>query len=158
MGAAAVSTGSELLSAKLQANAIRAQADWEARAAEFNADNIALQRKEVGKIASEEITDRQREVRAMLGMQKAQLAASGIDLGSELAGDIESDTRQIGQEDVFAIENNAWRQAWGLKLQESEARTRARTGRASAKQQEFYTLATGGLRGLGSIASFAAKD
>jgi len=156
-GAGMLAGGTQILAGKLEADAIEAQGAWENRAAKFSADNLALQRKEVSDIAQEDIFLRQQEVRQMLGMQRAQLAASGVEVGADTALQLQEDTKRMGQEDVMNIENNAWRQAWGLKIQETDTRNRGKFALASSKQKSFATIATAGLKGIGSFADGTYK-
>jgi hypothetical protein len=62
--------------------------------------------------------DRQRErTRALIGQQRAAMAANGIDVGTGTALDLQADAANEGEFDAMTIRSNAMRQAWGLQTQ-----------------------------------------
>jgi hypothetical protein len=161
VGAAAaggVTAATQVLSSKLQADAMVAQGEWQNQQLQFNAETMAMQRREIGKKAQEDINYRQRDVSAMLGMQKVTLAASGIDVDSDLSQQLQADTRKTGREDVAAIQNNAWREAWGMDVKIADTRTQAAFAKAGAYTNAANTIATGGLQGVSSITSGMAQQ
>ena len=54
---------------------------------------------------------------AMMGEQRAQLAANGVDLGTGSATDILTTTKFMGARDAMTIKDNASRAAWGSNMQ-----------------------------------------
>jgi hypothetical protein len=54
----------------------------------------------------------------MLGMQRAHLAAGGVDLGEGSANDILATTKFMGERDALQIHDNAMMQAWGYRTQQ----------------------------------------
>lgn len=53
-----------------------------------------------------------------VGMQRAHLAASGVDLGEGNANEILSTTKLMGERDALQIHDNAMMQAWGYRTQQ----------------------------------------
>lgn len=56
----------------------------------------------------------------VIGMQRAQLAHSGIDIGSGSALRLQEDTARVGELDALTIRNNAARAAYGYEVQASD--------------------------------------
>lgn len=56
----------------------------------------------------------------MIGMQRAQMAANGIDIGSGTPANIQADTASVGEMDALTIRNNAARQAYGYQVQAAD--------------------------------------
>lgn len=54
----------------------------------------------------------------MVGAQRAQMAANGIDLGEGNATDILTTTKAMGERDALQINDNAMMQAWGYRTQQ----------------------------------------
>lgn len=59
------------------------------------------------------------------GMQRANLAANGVDLGSGGANDILTSTRLMGDRDMAQIQTNAMREAWGYQTQATDFNSNA---------------------------------
>lgn len=60
------------------------------------------------------------KVSQVLGSQRAQLAANGVDLGSGSANNLLTTTKVMGNRDVAQIKDNALRQVWGYQTQASD--------------------------------------
>ena len=161
MGAAAaaggVSAGSQILAAKMQANAIEEQGEFQAQQLKFNSQIAMIQRKEIEDQADSDSFQKQKEVNQMLGAQKASMAANGLDVTGDLAQSIQSDTRKTGQEDVVAIKNNAWREAWGMKVKATDLSNQSNYAIAGSKFGAATTLITGGLQAAGTSADYGYK-
>lgn len=80
----------------------------------FAADDAAKR----GQLAEDAHRDR---VRQVLGTQKAAMAASGGDLTDQSSINVLSDTSRAGELDALTIRANAAREAWGLKVGESNS-------------------------------------
>ncbi len=140
----------QFLDARNKASAIERQSQFQAQQDRFNADLIDFQREDLLDRVGDDIEQRQKQVKQILGSQKAVLAARGIDVDSEFAEQAAFEERQIAVEDVSAIKNNAWRQALGLKLQSQNLRTQAKFTQAAGSEAASSTLTTGGLQALGT--------
>ncbi len=53
----------------------------------------------------------------MIGAQRANMAANGIDIGSGSALNLQADSRLVGEMDALTIRNNAERQAYNYRVQ-----------------------------------------
>ncbi len=134
----AASTYSQYASLKAQGNYQSQIALSNARLANIQADD-AVQRGE------KDVLKSQQETKAVAGSQRAALAAQGIDMKSGSALDVQEDTAGRGAMDALTIRNNAWRTAWGYKVQAQQDTTQAAFDKLAAKNQARSTLLTGGL-------------
>ncbi len=140
--------GFSLYQAHEQAEAQRAQADFTARQFEQNQ-----------KLADIEATDAIRrgdrnaslagvQARQHIGAQRAAAAASGVDANFGSALDIQADTAEMGAMNQVTIKNNAWREAWGYKIQALNASSSAGFARMAGDNQSRNTLLTGGMNAI----------
>ena len=91
--------------------------------------------------------------RVLVGAQRAAMAAQGLDLESGSALDIQQETAGIGAMDALDIKNNAWREAWGYKVQANQYGQQAAFTKITGKNQSRTTLLTGGLSAAKDIAT-----
>lgn len=146
---------------KIQAAKERAQmmielADERSKISELNAEMSeinAKQAKEAGDQAATQIEFRQRKLR---GAQRSALAASGVDTGFGSGAEIQAESEMIANLDMATVKNNAYRQAWGFKMEAAGTRLEAAYGKLAASKQASATIkgaqfdAAGGLlEGLG---------
>jgi hypothetical protein len=156
--------GASLAGASAQSGAIDAKGQYEAqmyeqnaRFAEINADD-ALKR---GAEAAQQQLKRGAEVQ---GSQRAALAAQGIAIDSGSAADIQADTAALAAQDAMKIQNNAWREAWGYRVQANDYRGKAELTKLGAKTDSANTLLAGGMKaaaftadGISKLPNFNAK-
>ena len=151
--AGGVASAVQLYQGFQNADAIKAQADFQKAQAEHNAQLAELKRSEVFKMAEEDIEDKQFEVRRMMGAQKSSLAANGISLDSDLAMELEAESRDIGASDIQKIKNNAWREAWGLSVEADNIRQSAKFNSSAAAQSAQNSIISGGANALSTVSN-----
>jgi len=152
---AVIGTG---VSSYSQSQAQKQQGAYEASIYETNARLAEIQAKDAirrGELAS---TEKKKQTKQLIGSQRARLAAQGQELGLRESDAllIQEETAEFGALDALEIRNNAWREAWGYRVQASDYLSRAKFARLTAKQKARNTLLTGGLQAAGQIASGAA--
>lgn len=98
--------------------------------------------------------------RVLIGAQRAAMAAQGLNLEDGSALDIQQETAGIGAMDALDIKNNAWREAWGYKVQANQSSQQAKFASITARSQSRNTLLTGGLSVAKDIATgyYNAKE
>lgn len=97
---------------------------------------------------------RQREnVKKLIGAQRASEGAQGIEVNSGSALDVQADTAGQGAVDELTIKNNAWREAFGYRVQANDLRTQSQFTKLSAANKSRNTILTAGM----NIASDAAS-
>lgn len=147
-GAAVATMGLQMYSAKRQADAMKSQAAFQAQQSRFNAEVLEVQREELLAQAQEDQTEMAKQIQGMLGSQRVALAAQGIDVDSDVALQIQEETREVGRQDLMALKNNAWRKAWGIEVEQMNLRQSATMGVIGAQMGASATLATGGAQAL----------
>ena len=105
------------IQAKNAAQAERNAAEYNAQIANNNAIIAAQQRSTTLQQGEAEAHKSMRDQAQMIGAQRAQMAANGIDLTQGSAQDILASTKFLGGIDVNTIQSNAARQAWGYEVQ-----------------------------------------
>lgn len=120
------------------------------RLSEFQAEDI-LRRGEL------QAKEHKRKVRRLIGSQRAALAAQGqeLSLAESDALAIQEESAIMGALDVLEIKNNAWREAWGYRVQASQYEAQREFARLTAKQKARQTILTGGLNIAKDIATAA---
>lgn len=152
----AASTAMNFSAQQSAARGAKRQGEYEAGIYEQDADIAAGQATDAidrGRQAE----GRQRTVtKQTVGAQRAQMAASGIDLGVGSASDVQEDTARIGELEALTIRNNAKREAYGYEVQAMDLRSRATLARmggattaASLRNQSYGTLLNGALQTYG---------
>lgn len=138
-----------------QGQAAAAQAEYNAAVARNNqiiSEQQAQDALKRGQIAEEQ---KRRETSALIGRQRATLAASGVALDQGNPLDILGDTAQFGELDALTIRNNADREAYGYRVQGMNFAAEAglNDARAAASRQAGLMGAAGTLlSGAGNAA------
>lgn len=136
-------TASSLINSNSQAKGQTDQASYSADRFDTNAKladqqaNDAITRGELDASAHD------RKVKLLIGQQRAKMGAQGADLSSGSALDIQKDTAGLGAEDILQIKNNAYREAWGYRVQADDYRRQADLQRSSGKNSSRNTILTG---------------
>jgi len=145
----AVSTATSALStaatAYNQAQTAKMQGDIQKSQYEANARMANLQAEDAIKRGDKEALAHKKKVRQLIGAQRAALAAQGIEVDSGSALDVQMDTAALGGEDILTIKNNAWREAWGYRVQAEDYRNKGTWAKMSGRNEARNTLLTGGM-------------
>ena len=142
-GANAIGSASTAYS---QSQALKAQGQFEQNQLNSNADLARLQSSDATIRGEKDVATKKRQTRQVTGSQRAALAAQGLDVNSDTSSLIQEDTAGLGAEDVTTIRNNAWREAWGYKVQALDYGSQAKFAGISSKFKQNQTLLTGGLQ------------
>ena len=86
----------------------------------------------------------------LLGQQKAGFAGQGVDVGYGSAADVQADGRKAVVEDVLTTKNNAWLEAWGYKVQATQARGKGRMAKIASDAKATNSLISGFTDAVGS--------
>lgn len=125
----ALSAGSALVGGLQSAAASR----YSAKIGQANADRDRAAAQDALKRGGiEEQRQYQRNAQRM-GMQRASMAASGLDLGFGTPMDIIEDTARVGWEDAQTVRENAAREATGYEIRAWNADAQASADKANAK-------------------------
>lgn len=150
IGASAIMTGATAYS---QSRAQKAEGAYQSQMYEANSRIANIQAEDAIMRGDQEASKHKTQVKKLIGSQRASLAAQGVDINSGSALDVQADTAALGAEDEQTIKNNAWREAWGYKVQASDYLNSATFARLSSKNAAKNTILTAGM----NIASDAGK-
>lgn len=131
-------------------NAQKEEGKANAAIAENNSRLAADQAKDAQAMGDRESEQQMWRTRAMLGTQRASIAANGIDSQIGTPAEILGETAMFGEIDQQTIRNNAARQAWGFNAQSLDYRNKGKLTKWSSGQQANATL-------LSSLASTAGS-
>ncbi len=132
--------------ASMQADAYEAQGDFQRQQFETNARLANMQSDDAtrrGEIAATKVRQQARQV---IGSQRSSIAAQGIEVNADSALDVQSDTAALAAEDAQTIKNNAWREAWGYKVQANQYQAQGKQAQNAGRTNARMTLAAGGAK------------
>lgn len=149
-------TGAGLLFATASAAASGAAAGAEMQAAEYN-ENLAEAKNKVMQKEAENVRtagaieagETFQETEKVAARNRAQLAASGLDVGTGTAADIGEEVRSVGALESMTILNNADRQAMGLEARGRTGVLEAKQRKKTARMKGFTTILTSAASGYG---------
>jgi len=150
-----------LFSANEQAKGERLQGDFERNQFLRNAEFADIQAKDATSRGALAASRQRAEIGKVVGGQRAAFAANGIDAASRSVSDVAADTTLKGELDAITIESNAFREAFGFRVEAAESRAAGEAARASSQVRAGNTLITGGLNAGQFIAKgfeFASKS
>lgn len=87
-----------------------------------NAEELERQANDAIERGKEQAIAHRRSVRSLIGRQKAQAAASGIDVNSGVTLDLANEAQTLGAADELNILKNSWREAYGLRVGATQQR------------------------------------
>jgi hypothetical protein len=138
-----------LFGAQAEADALELEGKFKSSQYETNAKFSEMAADEALRRGDEEASGYKKKVKGFAGKQRASLAAQGVDVNSGSAAEIQDETKEMGEMDVLKIKNNAWKEAWGHKVQAQDYRSQAAFARSAAAVKRSTTLLTGGMKAIG---------
>jgi hypothetical protein len=146
MGATAAIAGVTMLGAYLEGASAKEEAGYKERIANANAEFAEAQARRVLQIGEQDAQGYGKKIRQTVGSQRAALAAQGVDVSSGSAAELQAETFEIGARDIETIKNNAFLEAYGLRVQAEQDRQSGRLAQRAADNIARNSLITGGLR------------
>lgn len=153
LAAGAIGTGVSVMGAMQQGKAAQAQAKYQAAVSENNAATARMQAADALERGKIEEQQHRTKVTRLLGEQRANIAASGFELGDMTSQDIFGDTAALGELDALNIRNNAKREAWGYEVQAGNFNADASLSRMSGRNSRTASMWQAG----GDLLSGASK-
>ena len=137
---------------KLEGNYSQFQAETNARFAEAEASQVII----AGKKESQEYG---KMVKGVIGSQRAGFAASGLDVSAGgTVAEVQADTEIRGRLDQLTIKNNAWKEAFGLKIEAAQGRFQGKMDAAAARTKARGSLISGYASDIGTYATLGASQ
>lgn len=137
---------SSFASSYAQATAAELQGDFQKSQYEANAKFSELRAEDAIRRGDREAIEVKKAGKRVIGSQRAALAAQGIEVDSGTAVEVQADTAGMAAEDALRAKNNAWREAWGYRVEAANARGQGRWAAMAAENTARSTLVTGGLK------------
>ncbi len=128
-----------------QAQAQRAQGEYQKAMADINANQARIQAEDSAKRGETAAAQRDQTTKKQIASQRVNAAAGGIDVNSEQVKDITDETATIGAADVAAIRTNAWREAFGFKSQAENYKFQGESQSIASKNASRMTMLSGGI-------------
>lgn len=153
MAATSILTGAMAFS---QSEAMKQQGAYQKEMYDTNARLAGYQAEDAIRRGNQEAINYKTQAKKTIGAQRAALAASGVDISDGSALDIQQETAAQGAEGALQIKNNAWREAWGYRVQANQYSAQGYMAKSAADFQAKNTLLTGYAQ-IGSGALGVAK-
>ncbi|MBY3038937.1 hypothetical protein HFO76_22695 [Rhizobium laguerreae] len=152
----ALTLGSTLLGAAgtmQQAQATKAASNYNAQVAEMNAKIADRQAKDAIDRGKQDEQQKRLQTAQLQGKQRAAMAANGLDLSFGSPLDTIVDTAKMGEIDALNIRTNAYREAYGYKVEGTNQRASATLDRMRGDA----AVKGGYLESMGTILGGAGK-
>jgi hypothetical protein len=96
--------------------AFKQEARFQQSQMEFNARLAEVRARDAIDRGEESAKKLQQRANALKGSQRALYAGQGVEVDSGSASEVQQDTMLQAAEDIRDIRNNAWREAWGYRM------------------------------------------
>lgn len=137
-------------SAYSQGTAAKAQADFTQSQYKINQQIATEQGAEAKSQGDIQAGNMAREGASEVAKQRVDAAASGADVNSGSALELQSDTNWQSNQNQITIKNNAWRTAWGYKTQALDYGMQGDMAELAGQNTMNNTFLTGGMNAIGS--------
>ena len=132
-------------SAISQSTSQKSLGKYEAQMLDANSRMATLQADDAIKRGDKAALEHKKATKKLIGTQRAAMAAQGLNIEEDDALAIQQETAEMGALDAQEIKNNAWREAWGYRVQASNLSGQAGMTRITSKGKARQTLLTGGM-------------
>lgn len=143
--------GADVIGGIGEANAQREQAKYQEHMYEVNAKLAEDQGKDAIQAGDLEANKLESKAGALRSTQRVSYANQGVDVNTGAAAETQADTVALSKLDALTIKNNAWRQAWGYRVEAINSRSQGAFARAAGESRANSTLLTAGIKGLGDV-------
>jgi len=127
----------------LQSNAIKAQGEFQKKQSEFNSKIAELQARDAIRRGEKEVKKKRQSIKQIIGAQRAAFAAQGVEIDSGSALFVQQSTRHVGEMDIITIRNNAFKEAWGYKIDAIKQTAAGAFSTAAAQFKSGQSILTG---------------
>jgi len=137
-----------LAGGEAEANAGKAENElWK-----YNAQALNYQAESAIERGRLDVADYRRDLAQVMGTQKANAAAQGIDVNTGSALEVRADTARQGEDDIERIRHGAKLEAWGYQQEATQAAYQGQLAKYAGKNKQKGSI----LGGAADILSFAA--
>lgn len=135
------------------AEAQRAQGEYQRTQGQLNARMMERQAEDAEDRGRMDANTARRKHNATAGSQKVAMAAQGLDLSTGTAAESIAQTRAVGAVEEMNIKTNAWREAWGYRVQAINERTEGEMAYIAGRSAARQTMIAGGMQAISYGAS-----
>lgn len=140
--------GSTLASSISSADAQRAQGEFQRDQSNLNARLAERQAQEAIEQGRADAGTARRKSNAQAASQKVAAAAMGLDISEGSPAEAIDQTRAVGAVDEMNIKTNAWREAWGYRVQASNYRMEGDMAKIAGDGAAKQTMIAGGMQAI----------
>lgn len=141
---------SSLGNAITQSSAIRSQARFQQAQFKFNQRLADLEAREAERVGLAEATKVRASARKLEAEQRVRFAAQGVDPRFGTPSAILDSTQFLSEMDAITVQNNAYRRAFGYKVESIGYGTQARFSRLASQGAARSTILAGGVSSIGA--------
>lgn len=120
----------------------------QAQVAESNARFAEIQSEDAIRRGGKAESEYRGQAARVISDQRTSFAGQGVQVNTGTAAAIQDETAIIAEEQALQIRSNAWREAWGYKVQAQGYSSAGKFAQMSANNDAKNSLITGGMRGL----------
>ena len=135
------------------ADSAKKSGEYTAEVAAENAKLDDFRAEQSGRLGSIAEENHRAKVRQMVGTQRANLAANGIDMSSGTAADMIDETETMGEVDALTLRFNAQQEAWGYRVGGTNNRNEGKFAKWSGERQATGTYLSTAANVAGSAVS-----
>lgn len=133
-----------------QSQALRAQGEYQQQVANTNSGLAMVKAQDAASRGEISAGRNDMQTQRLIGAQRAALASQGVDVNSGSALEVQKDSAAMGALDSLTIRNNAWREAWGYKVQSLNDSYSGEFSKMAGDSEADNTLLTGGMKAMSS--------
>lgn len=145
--------GVNLFSGVQQAQALKRQGAYQRSMYELNARFAEINAEDAIRRGDRAARDLKTQSRGLIGSQRVGFAAQGVSVDTGTAVAVQEDTDRLSTIDAMTIKNNAWREAWGYRVEAATGRAQGQMAQTAAGNAARSTLLTAGLQGITGFVS-----
>ena len=132
------------------------ETDYKRHMLQINKEMAEFAIEDVMKRSEKTIKQTREKTRLLIGSHRAAMAAQGIDIGTGSAVDVQADTAALAAGDILTIRNNAYREAFGLRMQAYGYGAQSSMLGIQSQFAQQATIATGGMQfAAGALRDYA---
>lgn len=141
--ASLVDAGTIAQTSELNAQLIDSGSELNAGVHDFNAAALEFQAKDAITRGQESEDIFRKQIKGVIGSQRASFAAQGVDVGTGSSEAVQEDTAYQGELDALTMRTNAAREAWGFTMSAKNETLQAQNTRKLGKLQSANTRQVG---------------
>lgn len=140
--------GSALAGSISEGEAARAQGEYQKSTSYLNAQMSERNAEDAIQRGREEANVSRRKTKAQAASQKVAAAAMGLDIGEGAPAEAIEQTMTVGAVEEMNIRTNAWREAWGFRVQAANQRAEGEMAEIAGNTKRAQTLIAGGMQAI----------